>query len=389
MKRGTEAKHESPLVVNIIYALDTGGLENGLVNIINRTPNHRYRHAIICITKSGRFASRINSDEVPIIELNKPPGNGLLVYWRLWKALKKLKPKIVHTRNIAALEMQLIAFFIPGTRRVHGEHGRDIYDLDGSNRKFIRLRRLLNIIIHKFITVSKDLEHWLVDNVGINRRKVSQIYNGVDLERFSSTTNGASIITPKGFIDSNTFIVGTVGRMAEVKDQSSLVTAFKFLVEHQPDLRSRLRLMIIGDGPLFEQIRAQVDTSGLSDIVWLTGNRDDVPELLNLMDLFVLTSLGEGISNTILEAMATGLPIVATDVGGNPELVKEGENGNLVPTQDPQALATTILWHVTNPQHHDAMRLSSLALVKQQFDWNKTVDAYLHEYDELLARGAR
>ena len=178
---------------------------------------------------------------------------------------------------------------------------------------------------------------------------MSQIFNGVDLQRFSPTKERATNLSPKGFIEDDSFVVGTVGRIAEVKDQASLVTAYKLLVEQQPELRSRLRLMIIGDGPLFERTKAQIDTAGLSDIVWLSGNRDDVLELLKLMDLFVLTSLGEGISNTILEAMATGLPVIATDVGGNPELVKEGENGNLVPTQDPQALATTIHRHIAYP----------------------------------------
>lgn len=388
MKRSMNDKNESPLVVNIIYALDTGGLENGLVNIINRTPSYRYRHAIICITKSGRFSSRIKSEGVKIIELNKPPGNGLAVYWRLWKVLKKIQPSIVHTRNIAALEMQLIAFLVPGIRRVHGEHGRDIYDLDGSNKKYIYLRKLLSIFIHKFITVSKDLEQWLVNTVGIDRSKVSQIYNGVDMHKFSANKENQPDLTPTSFTEGDPFIVGTVGRMADVKDQISLVAAFKLLIEQQPDLRRRLRLIIIGDGPLYERIKTQVYTSNLSDIVWLAGNRDDVPDLLKIMDLFVLTSLGEGISNTILEAMATGLPIVATDVGGNPELVKEGVNGNLVPTRNPQALATAINKHVMNPELHEAMGRSSVARIEQQFDWNKTVDAYLREYDDLLAHEA-
>ena len=120
---------ETPLVVHIIYALGTGGLENGLVNIINRMPPDRNRHTIICLTSADAFSGRLTLPGVQVIELHKQPGNDPGMYWRLWRTLRNLRPDIVHTRNLAALETQILGVFMPGVKRVHGEHGRDV-DLD-------------------------------------------------------------------------------------------------------------------------------------------------------------------------------------------------------------------------------------------------------------------
>jgi len=176
------AKHP-PLVVHIIHSLGTGGLENGLVNIINRTPPERYRHAIVCLTESGEFAGRITAPGVEVIALHKRPGHDLGLYWRVWKTLRRLRPAIVHTRNLSTLEMQFVAALLPGVKRVHGEHGRDVFDLDGTNRKYNLLRKAARFVVQRYIAVSKDLERWLIDTVGVPAARVRQIYNGVDQAR--------------------------------------------------------------------------------------------------------------------------------------------------------------------------------------------------------------
>ena len=174
----------TPLVVHIIYSLKSGGLENGLVNIINRTPPGRYRHAIICLTEADEFARRITAPGVEVIQLHKKEGHDFGLYRRLWQTLKILKPAIVHTRNLATLEMQFIASLGTGAKRVHGEHGRDMDDLDGSNRKFILLRKFMRFFVHRYIAVSRDLSHWLDVTIHLPQKKIIQIYNGVDTERF-------------------------------------------------------------------------------------------------------------------------------------------------------------------------------------------------------------
>lgn len=374
-----------PLVAHIIYALGTGGLENGLVNIINRASPDRYRHVIICLTEATEFANRITAPNVEVIQLHKRPGHDLKVYWRLLRTLWRLKPAIVHTRNLAALEMQALTLLLPGVKRVHGEHGRDIYDLEGKNKRYNQLRRALAPFIHRFITVSQDLEHWLKDTVGVADEKVVQLYNGIDQQRFLPQQGScASQILPAKLRSSDRLMVGTVGRIAAVKDQKTLISAFAALLAAQPQLKGRVGLMVVGDGPLFQDLKAQVETLGLQDDVWLPGDRKDIPELLQAMDIFVLPSLGEGISNTVLEAMATGLPVIATAVGGNPELVIEGETGYLFPVGDEQALTAHLEHLLADSATRQRMGHTARDTVSQQFSWDSTVAGYLAVYDEIL-----
>ena len=375
-----------PLIVHIIYALGTGGLENGLVNIINRASPDRYRHAIVCLTTSGEFADRLTRSNVDIHTLDKRPGHDVNAYWRLFRLLWKLRPAIVHTRNLAALETQLLSLFLPGVRRIHGEHGRDIYDLDGSNRKYLLLRRILKPLVHRYIAVSRDLGDWLIKSIGIPDADVRQIYNGVDQMAFHPRDGIRPDLAPAGFVPAEGFVLGTVGRLAEVKDQSTLVEAFALLVTERPEARARLRLVLVGDGPLYPKLREKVESLGIADLVWMTGDRTDVPDLLRLMDIFVLPSLAEGISNTILEAMATRLPVIATQTGGNPELVEDGDNGLLVPVGDVQALSNAIEKMVADPALVSRMGSRGYAKVSEKFNWAHTVKEYLGVYDGVLAR---
>jgi len=376
-------KEAPPLVAHVIYALGTGGLENGLVNIINRAAPERYRHVIICLTRAEGFESRITAPNVEVISLHKRPGHDLAVYWRLWRTLLSLHPAIVHTRNLAALEMQVMAALIPGVKRVHGEHGRDIHDIDGSNKKYNVLRRALRFLVHRYIAVSQDLAQWLIEVVEVPTGKVRQIYNGVDQQTFSP--GPANVSTPAGFVADDIQIIGTVGRLAEVKDQLTLTQAFHQLIK-DPLVNTQLRLLIVGDGPMHQTLCDKIMELGLSEYIWMPGDREDIPELLRLMDVFVLPSLGEGISNTLLEAMATGLPLVATRVGGNPELIEEGVNGCLVPVADPLALADCLKTLLQNPQNLTLYGEKSLNKVQQSFDWSRTVEEYLSVYDQLLGR---
>lgn len=372
-----------PLIAHVIYALGTGGLENGLVNIINRASPQRYRHVIICLTHAEGFERRITAPNVELISLHKRPGHDFAVYWRLWRTLLSLRPSIVHTRNLAALEMQVIAVLIPGVKRVHGEHGRDIHDIDGSNKKYNFLRKALRPLIHRYIAVSQDLAQWLTEVVAVPFSKVKQIYNGVDQQAFSP--GAVTLRTPPGFMAEGVQVIGTVGRLAEVKDQLSLIQAFYQLKKaSSPDMP--LRLLIVGDGPMQQRLSDKIAELDLGGCVWMPGDREDIPALLRLMDVFVLPSLGEGISNTLLEAMATGLPLIATRVGGNPELVTEGVNGCLVPVGDSAALANSLKELLSRPQTLASYGEKSLNKARQCFNWDRTVEEYLGVYDQLLGR---
>ena len=378
-----------PLIVHVIYSLGTGGLENGLVNLINRSPPERYRHAIICLTTSGDFASRLTVPQVQIVSLHKRPGHDLGVYWRLWRSLRRLRPDIMHTRNLAALEMHLVGLLIPGLRHVHGEHGRDIYDLDGSNQRYRRLRRWIAPLVDRFITVSRDLYEWLTVTVGIAGSKVEQIYNGVDHTLFSPRTGDRPDVFPPGFLREPAFVVGTVGRLAAVKDQATLLRAVQSMLRDRPQWLGSVRVLIVGDGPLRGELERLARELEIEQVVWFAGDRSDVPQLLRAMDLFVLPSLAEGISNTVLEAMASGLPIVATRTGGNPELVEEDLSGHLFPVGDQRALAEILTRMIDQPGAARTMGQAARRRTLERFDWQRTVDEYLAVYDAALAGAAR
>src|SRR5262249_37549911 len=157
--------------------------------------------------------------------------------------------------------------------------------------------------------------------------RITQIYNGVDVNKFSG--DGAWPADLPWSRELRPFVFGTVGRIDPIKNQRSLIEAFAALAAERPTERRMLRLIIVGGGPLLEQLRAQASDLGVADLVWLPGARNDIPDLMRAMDVFVLPSINEGISNTLLEAMAASKPVIAARVGGNPELVDAGQTGAL------------------------------------------------------------
>ena len=381
---GPDDAGSAPLVVHVIYHLAVGGLENGLVNLINHLPAERYRHAIICLTDYTDFRNRITNPDVNVYVLHKRPGKDLRIYLELYWLFRRLRPDIVHTRNLSTLEAQLPAMLAGAPHRVHGEHGRDISDLDGTSTKYRLLRRLFSPIVQCYIALSRDLEGYLKDRVGIPARKITHICNGVDTDRFRPSGGAEKAILPGNFQGDDRVVIGTVGRMEAVKDQLNLASAFIRLVEGHPDGGENLRLVMIGDGALRQPALALLREAGLGDIVWLPGERDNVPELLRSMDVFVLPSLAEGISNTILEAMATGLPVVATDVGGNSELVLEGDTGFLVPRSDPDALAATIRRYTDDTGLRQEHGERARQRCETEFSIKVMVKNYQDLYDSLL-----
>jgi sugar transferase (PEP-CTERM/EpsH1 system associated) len=373
-----------PLVAHIIHRLAVGGLETGLVNLINHMSPARYRHAIVCLTDYTDFRERLHDQHVPVIALHKDAGHDVGVYVRLWRVLRALRPAIVHTRNLSGLEHVVLAAMAGNSRRVHGEHGRDMYDLDGTNAKYNLLRRALKPFVHRYIAVSVDLAEWLVRTVGADCQRVTQIYNGVDLQRFFPRIGPRPLLGPEGFASQETLVVGTVGRMQAVKDQLTLVHAFLHMLATDPEARGYLRLVIIGDGPLREEARQLLRTAGAEALAWLPGERQDCPDLMRALDVFVLPSLREGSSNTILEAMASGLPVVATRVGGNPELVEEGYTGQLVPPADPVALAEAIRAYSCDQDLAVCHGRAGRQRVASQFSMAAMVNNYLAVYDAVL-----
>lgn len=377
-------RDQRPLVAHVMYRFDVGGLENGVVNLINHMPGEAYRHVVIALTEITDFKSRISRKDVDFIALNKPPGHLISLYPRLYRLFRELRPAIVHSRNLAALEVAVPAWAAGVPVRIHGEHGRDMRDINGDNRKDQWIRRIYQPFVSRYIALSRDLESYLTDKVGIPASKISQVYNGVDANRFHPRTEPAGI-PGCPFRQPEHWLVGTVGRMQAVKAQTLLSRAFIRALELAPELKSRLRLVMVGEGPLRAESLKLLEAAGVADMAWLPGERSDVPEILRGLDCFVLPSLAEGISNTILEAMASGLPVVATAVGGNVELVAEGRTGVLVPGDDSEAMARAIIGYAAD-QDHAAKDggAAGRAEVEKRFSMEAMVRAYMGVYDATL-----
>jgi sugar transferase (PEP-CTERM/EpsH1 system associated) len=372
------------LVVHLIQQLDVGGFENGLINLIKHMPPDRYRHAIVCLKDYSDFQSQLRTSGVEIINLNKREGKDFGHYLRMFKALRALQPDLIHTRNLCGLEGQLVAALAGVKLRVHGEHGRAMGDLYGKRLKYQLLRRVLRPLIGHFIAVSADLEHWLIDSVGAEPERVSQIANGVDSVQFHPRLGPPAAVGPAGFMQDNVFVIGSVGRMTDVKNFPTLVDAFLRLIASPHPAHQRLRLLIVGDGPVRAECLAMLTRAGASHRAWLPGERSDIAQLMRAMDLFVLPSLAEGSSNTILEAMASGLPVVATAVGGNTELVHPGFTGILVPPRSPELMAAAIADYCRIPEMgaRHGMRARSQVIARHSLP--AMARSYVAVYDSLI-----
>jgi len=343
-----EVDDARPLIAHVIYRLAVGGLENGVVNLINGLPESAFRHAVITLAGSSDFRDRIRRQEVPVISLDKRPGKDPAVYARFYSTLRRLRPRVVHTRNLGTIDLQWIAALAGVPVRIHGEHGWDAADLHGTSPSSQRIRRACRPAIHHHVTVSKDLDRWLGTRIGVRPDRVSQIYNGVDVERFGPGRARPSD-APWGAHE-HPIVIGTVGRLERTKNQGLLLDAFARLVAPVPERSRTLWLVVAGDGPDRTSLESRARTLGIAERVWFAGSRSDVPAVMRALDVFVLPSLNEGISNTLLEAMASARPVVATSVGGNPELVEDQVTGFLVASQQPDELADRIARYVSTPE---------------------------------------
>jgi sugar transferase (PEP-CTERM/EpsH1 system associated) len=350
-------------------------LENGVVNVVNGVSG--LQHTVICMTTGGALAERLDPG-VGVLALGKRPGHDPRTFLRLARLLRRLRPDVVHSRNWSTFDA-VVAARLAGIRTViHGEHGRDIADPEGRNRRRNRLRRACASLVDRFVTVSDDLRRWLVEEVGIPARKVTTIANGVDTVRFAPG-EGTGVRARLGLPPAGP-IVGTVGRLDPVKDQATLLRAFARVRIDHPDAA----LVIVGDGPCRQALTTLVSELELTTSAHLVGERHDIAALLRALDVFVLPSIAEGMSNTLLEAMATGLPVIATRVGGNGQLVEHGVNGTLVPVQDASALAAAIGGYLGDRRRRACHGEASRRRAVERFG----LDHMRAAYEELYGAGS-
>jgi sugar transferase (PEP-CTERM/EpsH1 system associated) len=362
---------DRPLVAHIVFRLDIGGLENGVVNLINHMPVDSSRHVVISLAEPTEFATRIQRSGIDVYSIGKRAGKDPRAYVRLYRLLRRLRPDVVHTRNLGTLDCQAFAWIAGVPRRIHGEHGWDTVDQEGSSMKYRLLRRLNAPFVQQYIALSREIEHWLVDQVGVDPGKVTRICNGVDTDRFRPI--GSRRRTDGGVV------IGTVTRLSEIKDPLNTLNAFAQLKSLVGGRRA-LQLLVVGDGPLRVQMETAVRDLGLGPHVTMAGRQLDVVPWLDRMDLFVMGSRREGISNTILEAMAAGLPVVATRTGGNHEIVEEGVTGALAEPRSSEALANAMLPYVLNGAMREEHGRAARQRAVSQFSLERMIASYAKLY---------
>lgn len=380
--------NERPLVLHVIHHLVIGGMENGLVNLINHMPASQFRHAVACIEDYSDFRQRLVRPDVEVIALNRSRIGVWKVRRDIYRLCRRLRPAIVHSRNMSGLDA-LMAARLAGVRHcVHGEHGWDVGDLAGKKWKPALMRRLHSPLVDRYIAVSKDIERYLTNRIGISPSRVTQIYNGVDTRRFTTDPVGSGGPLPLEFAKGGSIVIGTVGRIQAVKDQATLLRAFAEMLRRQPDLREKVRLAIVGNGPLLENLRQLAESLGIRAQTWMPGSATNVPEILRTFDLFVLPSLSEGISNTILEAMASGLPVLATAVGGNVELIEAGCWGDFFQPGDIQSLTNLLAKYVSNPSLRHEQGRTARKIATEKFSLTAMVANYQAVYEAMTAPSA-
>ncbi len=342
-----------PLVAHVVFRFGVGGLENGIVNLVNHLSRDRWRHAIVSLTDiCPEFVERIAHRDVCYIALGKRPGHLLREYPELLRVFRSLRPAIVHTRNLAALEAVVPAWAARVPVRIHGEHGWDTQDPAGRRRRYRLARRLYRPFVSRYIALSRHLAGYLERQVGVPDRLISQIYNGVDTARFFPAAGTPAPIAGCPFRAPDHWLIGSVGRLEGIKDPLNLVRAFVRTLAMRPAAATTLRLVVAGDGALKEQAE-----SVLSDA---------------------------GVSNTILEAMATRLPVVATRVGGNVELIESGMTGTLVPSAHPDALARAILDYFGDRATAHRHAKAAHRVAETRFSLATMVATYASVYERAL-----
>ena len=374
------SRRSARMIAHVIPTLRIAGLETTVARLTDRL-GAGLTHVVITPGADGPLRDRFPKG-IPVIamaERHRPDRWNAL---RMARLFRSLRPDIVHSRNWSCIDAIIGARLAGVPVVIHSEHGRESNDPEGRNAMRRVGRRLLGPMVTQFVTVSRDLARWLVEDIGLPSRKVLSIRNGVDLLQFSP--RGRQAARAALGIEADRVVIGTVGRLDPVKDQVGLVEAFSGLAEDP-----RAILVIVGDGPCRRALETKVADLGLGGRVRLLGEREDVPVILAALDVFVLSSVGEGMSNAILEAMATGLPVVATGVGGNPELVVDGTTGFLVEPRSPAALAGPLRRYLADPAVLARHGAAARGLAEAEFSLERMVGEYEQLYRRFLGSGGR
>ncbi|MGQ9603057.1 MAG: glycosyltransferase [bacterium] len=361
-------------VVHLIGFLAAGGAERNLYYLAPHLAKSKFRYAIVCLFTKGEFAPIVESTGVPVFELRYRQRFTIQTIIRLTRFLRRNKVKILHAHLFHAAFIGRIAAWLAGTPIII-DHSRGLYP---PKRWYHRFFERLAIIIRTDLrlSVSNEIANDMVENEWTPRSKIRIVTSGVDPDHFQ-VPEDIRCSTRKALGLEGCIVIGTIGRLIEAKGFDLLIEVASLLREQD----NRIKFLLIGYGPLEDSLRSEILRRNLSDCIYMLGKRTDIPALLSAMDIYLTTSRSEGVPVTLFEAMAAGKPIVATSVGGIPDVIEDGKDGILVPSRDPEAIARAIM-RLLNDK---ALAESLVANARKKFLENYSTQAVLSKMENIYA----
>jgi len=363
-------------IVHVLSSFGVGGQERVALDLAIGQKQRGHRVSVISLAPGpdGAMADEFREHGIAVDRVEKRgEGIDLGLVPRLARALRSLGAQVVHTHNPLPLIYGAPAARLAGAAAIHTKHWRN-----PSGRGNRLLRRAAAQLAHAFVAVSETTAEQARDQHDAPRSRMHTIANGIRLDRYHPDTEArAAARVELGLGDA--FVVGHVGRLDSYKNQAMLVRAMA------PMLSSRVRLVIVGDGPARAEVEAAVAALAEPRWVVLTGRRMDVPRLMPAFDVFAMSSQTEGLPLVVPEAMAAGLPIVTTAVGGIPTVVEEGETGLLVPV-DEAALRKALQTLGADPERARTMGTRARAVALERYSSERMVDSYLALYQNAISK---
>lgn len=373
----------SPIrVAFVMHWMRVAGAEM-LVDRIIRDLGPRILPTVICLDEVGPLGEQLRREGIEVVCVERRPGRDFRAAWRIARLVRARQIQVIHAHQYTPFFYSAIAQFLGGwkARMIFTEHGRHYPD------RVSTLRRLANrYLFSRFPDRVNAVCRFSADAVrnldGFRRQPIDVIYNGVDPAEFRPAEDRPALRQQLGLAPDRKYVV-TVARFHPIKDHRTLLAAFSRIAPRQSDLD----LVLVGDGPLRADLEAQTRDLGLADRVQFWGVRRDVSRILQAADLFVLPSISEAASLTLLEAMSCGCPVIVTDVGGNPEIVREGVDGLRVPRGDSVAMAAAIERLAAAPQLRLDLGTSARRRVCDTFDQSAAIQKFLRLFEELVPAG--
>lgn len=354
-------------VVHVVTSLAIGGLEKVVLDLVRYRTRDVFGARVICLDASGTLQQGFAELGVPVESIGTT-GSVPARILKLARRLRQLRPHVLHTHNPQAHLHGTLAARLAGVPVViHTRHGRQYL----GRQPLAAISRLASRWTSEFVAVSDDAASLARETERVPEEKLRVIRNGVDLDRFDARTKRPRAIAGRAI---------TVGRLDPIKDQATLLRAVRRVVNLAPDFE----LDLVGDGPCRADLEALSRSLELGSHVRFLGYRENVGALLALSDFFVLSSISEGLSLALLESMAAGLPAIATDVGGNREVVVSGETGYLVPARSPEALAGAMTTLLASTSEVVRMGAAARRRIESHFNVRSVVAQYERMYATSL-----